>query len=248
MNTPNPLVPQGTFAESATKSRTRAVVFTILAAHVVFVGALLLQSGCKRTTPEPIAPEPTNEFGVPETFTPPPPPPPVEVYTPPTNAVSVYTPPTNIYVPPTNEIIPPPPPEPPAQLAGALKEHKIVRGDTFVSLGKKYGVGWKAIVEANPGVDPTRLRPGMTIKIPEPKAKEPAPSGVGVAPAGESQTMYTVQSGDNLTKIARKYGTTPKALRSANNLRTDRIKVGDRLKIPGNAGATTETRNPGGTE
>ncbi len=41
-----------------------------------------------------------------------------------------------------------------------------------------------------------------------------------------------VKSGDSLTKIAKDHGTTVNALRKANKLTTDKIKVGDKLKIP----------------
>jgi peptidoglycan endopeptidase LytE len=46
------------------------------------------------------------------------------------------------------------------------------------------------------------------------------------------EQVYTVKSGDTLTKIASQFGTTIKALRSANNLETDKIKVGQKLRIP----------------
>jgi LysM repeat protein len=98
-------------------------------------------------------------------------------------------------------------------------------------------VGWKAIQEANPGVDPAKLKPGVTVlKIPEPKPK-PAATDATAAPPADGPRIYTVQSGDNLTIIARKFGTTAKAIRSLNGLKTDRIKVGDKLKIPAKAAA-----------
>ena len=46
-----------------------------------------------------------------------------------------------------------------------------------------------------------------------------------------------MKSGDNLTKIAGHLGTTVKALRAANGLKTDSIKVGQKLKIPAKASA-----------
>ena len=42
---------------------------------------------------------------------------------------------------------------------------------------------------------------------------------------------YKVQSGDNLGKIARKYHTTVKQLKHWNNLRSDMISIGQRLKV-----------------
>jgi LysM repeat protein len=47
-----------------------------------------------------------------------------------------------------------------------------------------------------------------------------------------SEAVYFVKSGDTLSRIAKTHGTTVKALKAANNLATDRIVVGEQLKIP----------------
>lgn len=47
-----------------------------------------------------------------------------------------------------------------------------------------------------------------------------------------TQGTYTVKKGDTLGKIAQKYGVTVKAIKDANGLRSDRINVGQKLKIP----------------
>ena len=44
-------------------------------------------------------------------------------------------------------------------------------------------------------------------------------------------TYYKVKSGDNLGRIAKQYHTTVKQLKSWNNLKSDRISVGQRLKV-----------------
>ena len=59
--------------------------------------------------------------------------------------------------------------------------------------------------------------------------------------AGET---YTVKSGDSLTKIAKAHGTTIKAIRAENNLTTDHIKVGQKLKIPARAEAAAAAAAP----
>jgi LysM repeat protein len=60
------------------------------------------------------------------------------------------------------------------------------------------------------------------------------PGSTGSGVAGET---YTVKSGDSLTKIAKAHGTTVKAIKAENNLNTDHIKVGQKLKIPAKAEA-----------
>ena len=70
--------------------------------------------------------------------------------------------------------------------------------------------------------------------------KVTAPHQPAAAPASESNTasspartsLYTVKSGDTLTRIAKTHGITVKALKSANSLENDRIVVGAKLKIP----------------
>jgi len=72
-------------------------------------------------------------------------------------------------------------------------------------------------------------------------ATAPAPTRTASAraPAARPAGSYVVRRGDNLSAIARRHGTTVPALRSANNLRSDRIQPGQRLSIPGRAGAAT---------
>lgn len=224
MNTPNPLVPQGTFPDSRSKARFRIAFFSIVAAHVVVLGALLLQ-GCKRTPSEttPIADVATNYPAWTE---------PTNTPAPPTNQIAdvipTNTPPavTNVLTPPADA----------APAAGNVTEHSITKGESFYTLAKKYHVTSKAIAEANPGVDPTKLKVNQKIKIP---AAAPAAASATAAPegvAGAAKT-YKVKSGDTLVKIAKAHGVTVKALRSANNLRTNQIKVGQKLKIPAKTAA-----------
>ncbi len=49
---------------------------------------------------------------------------------------------------------------------------------------------------------------------------------------GESQEIYTVKKGDSLWKIANKYNITVEKLKSANNLKTNTLSVGQKLVIP----------------
>ena len=49
--------------------------------------------------------------------------------------------------------------------------------------------------------------------------------------AGTTWIYYKVKSGDNLSVIAKKYHTTVKQLKSWNNLKSDMLRVGQRLKV-----------------
>ncbi|MBR5101597.1 MAG: transglycosylase SLT domain-containing protein, partial [Muribaculaceae bacterium] len=56
-------------------------------------------------------------------------------------------------------------------------------------------------------------------------------------------TTHTVQKGESLTKIAKKYGTTVADLQKANNIKGDKIEAGKSIKLPGKGNAAGGTTN-----
>ncbi|MBQ2164686.1 MAG: LysM peptidoglycan-binding domain-containing protein, partial [Muribaculaceae bacterium] len=44
--------------------------------------------------------------------------------------------------------------------------------------------------------------------------------------------VHEVKEGQNLTKLAQQYGTTPEAIRKANNIKGDNIVIGQKINIP----------------
>jgi len=81
-------------------------------------------------------------------------------------------------------------------------------------------------MEQKPGVSPPS-EAAATSQTAPPVAKENT-----IPAASQSGTVYVVKSGDTLTRIARTYGTTIKAIEAANGLTGDQILVGAKLKIP----------------
>ena len=198
------------------RSRVKVAFFCVVGVHVVAIMAALLAQGCRREEAAPpvesAQPPLISDQGLL----------PMETNPAPYLVGETSTPPA-LPAEPT-----PPVPVPPAT------EYTIARGDSFSTIARKYpGVTAKAIQDANPTVDPLRLQIGQKIIIPPPTA--PLNGGGAAVPAiAESgEQIYTVKSGDNLTKIANQFGTSVRALRSANSLVTDNIKVGQKLKIPG---------------
>jgi LysM repeat protein len=213
MNNPSPLLPQGSLVEQKNKNRARVkvAVFFVLAIHAVGLLALLMQ-GCRQDKPAAEV-ETTNSIPQP-TFDN-------------TNPV-VAVPPAEVPSNPAPPVVEPPV-APVAPAAGAATEYVVVSGDNYWTIGKKFGVSAKQITDANPGVDPAKLKIGQKLHIPAPTAAAVAPT---TAPAGTtSGDMYTVKSGDTLISIAKRFNTTVKAIRADNNLTTDSIKVGKKLKI-----------------
>ena len=149
-------------------------------------------------------------------------------------------------VAPITPITPPVVEPPPAAPTGEAKVHVVAKGDSFSTMAKKYGVGTKAIETANPGVDSTKLKIGQKVNIPAaaPKPAKTTGTKTGAPAAPDSDGAYTVKSGDNLGNIAKRHGTTVAKLREANGLKTDQIKVGQKLKVP--AGGAKKSSEPSG--
>ncbi len=255
MNNENPLSPKDSLLEQKNTGRARVklVVFFVLAVHCVGLLAFLM-AGCKKEQAQ--EPVPTMDSAATDVA-----PTNAEPYFEPyTNATDDHAladtnvpggapaPNSNLGALPTPGMSLPAPGEPAAPALGATTEYTISKGDNFSTIAKKFGVSVRAITEANPNVVPTKLQIGKKIQVPAPSAAVPAPApgmdATVAAPAhtaanaGASSATYTVKSGDTLSTIAGRNKVTVKALRSANNLKTDRIKVGQKLKIPGKAAAS----------
>ena len=63
----------------------------------------------------------------------------------------------------------------------------------------------------------------------------------------DANGIYTVKAGDNLWLIARSFNTKVSTLRSLNNLTTDTLQVGDKLKIPSASTGSTDVVAPPAT-
>lgn len=224
MNNPNPFIPQGSLLDQQHKRRTRMKlgVFCVLAVSVTGLMAMLIQ-GCKRQPAENADnPMPdTNDIAAMDTNQPS-----MDL----SNEPPMMSSSTNMAPIAQTPVIPTMPPAAPEGT-----EYVVVKGDTLARIAKAHGVTVKALENANPNVQPTRLKVGDKLIVPS-GGSAPA-SGASTTAAGATSgssdtTTYVVKSGDTLSKIAKAHGTTIKAIESANGLSTTKIKVGQKLKIP----------------
>ena len=183
MNTPSPLVPQGTQLPRG-KSSLYFKVLMILTVHVVVIGGMLLQ-GCKDTSKADAnkdssvaanstqtAQNDTQSPSASSTSTSP------DASVPPavtsTSAISnqaMSTMPPQVQTmsapavsaPPISSM---PATQPAPAISGDGREYVIAAGDTLAAIAKKNSVSLRALMEANPGVSPKKLQIGHKLQIP----------------------------------------------------------------------------------
>lgn len=259
MSTPNPLIPQGSLLEQQARSKsTFQMAAFIVALHVVVLGGFLFL-GCKKEDNQAHAPAPTDTLATPpavvtDTNAP------VVADAGLTNS-PVLTPPPE---PVTNANLTPVPPVDPVQSTSTAQktalanekpqaagaEYVVQKGDSGFIIAKKNGITLKQLQEANPGKNLAKLSIGAKVNLPAGAgAAAPAPTDSGSAPAGRESAKtttsnaakggeaYTVKGGDNLGRLAKKFGVSVKAIRDANGLQGSDIRVGQKLKIPTKSGA-----------
>jgi LysM repeat protein len=130
-----------------------------------------------------------------------------------------------------------------AGAAHADEQYTVRSGDTVSHIAARYGTTVSAVRSAN-GLDARAfIREGQHLTIPTQATSSPA---VAAAPAAAAAGSHAVVSGETVSSIAKRYGTTVSAIVSANGLDSRAfIRAGQTLTIPGatttTAAATTTT-------
>jgi LysM repeat protein len=122
--------------------------------------------------------------------------------------------------------------------------HTVRPGETASEIARDHGTTLAALASANGLGDPDLVIAGQTLVIP----------GAGTAAAGGA--THTVSRGETLGSIARRYGTTSRAIAEANGISNPNlVRIGHALTIPAGGGGqaaaapatTVHTVEPGET-
>jgi LysM repeat protein len=117
----------------------------------------------------------------------------------------------------------------------AASTYSVRSGDTLSGIADQLGTTVKDLANLNGLRSIDRIFAGQTLQTPGQEA---------IAVATSADATYVVQKGDNLSKLATRFGTTVAALAKANGLKTrSRIRIGQTLKVPFTAMAVS-TRLP----
>lgn len=110
----------------------------------------------------------------------------------------------------------------------------VRRGDTLAAIAARNGVSLSTLARANGIGNVNLIYVGQRLVIPGKTSAASSSSASAAKPAATG--VYVVRSGDTLSRIAARYGTSVTTLVRLNGLASaDRIYVGQRLKVSGKA-------------
>ena len=103
-------------------------------------------------------------------------------------------------------------------------QYIVKQGDTLSGIAEQFNVAISDLKVANK-LQSNLIKKGQILKIPH--------RGIGDGPQEQlsKTTVHVVRSGDVLGSIASRYGVSVASIKSASNLQSDRLQVGQKLRI-----------------
>jgi cell wall-associated NlpC family hydrolase len=119
-------------------------------------------------------------------------------------------------------------------------EYTVQSGDYLLGIAKKLNVGFRDLLTLNQLTPTSPLYPGDVLKVPTTKLAAKAaptavapPAAVTPAPTAQAPVSYTVQAGDAILGIAKRYGLKYGAILKLNGITLDAmLRPGDTLLLP----------------
>ena len=105
--------------------------------------------------------------------------------------------------------------------------YTVKKGDSLGAIAERFGVTVDQLRDWN-GIKGNNIQAGQKLTI---GGKSKSSSKAGSSKSAKAKT-HKVRSGESLGVIAEKYGTSAAAIRRANGIKGDNIRVGQTLKIP----------------
>lgn len=102
--------------------------------------------------------------------------------------------------------------------------YTVKSGDTLSEIAAKYGTTYQAIASQNGISNPNKIQVGQKLTITKGSSSSSS--------SGSSTQYYTIKSGDTLSEIAAKYGTSVSKLQSLNGIKNaNKIYAGQKIRV-----------------
>jgi membrane-bound lytic murein transglycosylase D len=108
--------------------------------------------------------------------------------------------------------------------------HRVRSGETLAGIARRYKTNENTIAQLNKLGRSRLIRAGQHLKIPQGRYVAAAPASKKPV---EFSGLHSVAKGDSLWNIANRYGTTVQQINTLNNLSSNALNIGQKLKIPG---------------
>jgi membrane-bound lytic murein transglycosylase D len=119
--------------------------------------------------------------------------------------------------------------------------HYVRRGETVSHIAERYRTSTSTIARLNNLNSRYLIRPGQRLKVPSQGGTSAAPPPSFELTKDGEKLVYVVKRGDSLYQIARSFNTSVDSIKQLNNLRSNIIKVGQKLEISsGDTAGTTQ--------
>ena len=146
----------------------------------------------------------------------------------------------------------------PAASAQRAETHVVGQGETLFAIARQHGITVQELMAFN-GITGDSIYPGQRLRLrgggpppteapvqvaadapapappPPPPPDEPEIELEDVEPEAVDENVHVVQPGENLFRIALRYGTTVGALRALNGLASSDLAAGQKLRVKGGA-------------
>lgn len=230
------------------------VVLIVVALHVLVIGGIVVFEGCSRSktsTPDMAANEPSDSMmpGATNNQT-------ASIPNPQGPGAPTSLAPNSVA---GNETVAPAAPVAASVSTTAAHTYVVKKGDSLWKISKAENISVGELSRANNLTKTSTLKVGQKLTVPVmAKAEKTTVATASVVPTSADATTpsptiaavtadagsgsYTVKSGDSLWKIARLQNVSVTAIKQANSLSSDSLKVGQKLHLPtATAKAATDT-------
>ncbi|NEY19148.1 LysM peptidoglycan-binding domain-containing protein [Bacillus ginsengihumi] len=123
--------------------------------------------------------------------------------------------------------------------SSSTKTYTVKSGDTLSAIAAKYSTTVSKIMSLN-NLSSTLIHPGDVLKVSGAVVSTSTKSSS--SSSSTSTSTYTVKAGDTLWGISSHYNVSVSTIKSLNNLKSDTIYVGQKLKLTGTVSASSTNK------
>jgi LysM repeat protein len=124
----------------------------------------------------------------------------------------------------------------------AEERYKVKSGDSLHKIAKKFNVGVDALQKAN-RLEGNSLKPNQVLVIPGASSRKAAAESIVKKQSGPDATVYVVKKGDTLAGVAERTGVPAADIRKMNQLRSTKLKAGQKLVLEKSAKTIEENED-----